>query len=139
MLAAIGMEAFAERARRELLVTGETARKRTVETAEELTAQESQIAQYARDGLSNQEIGTLLFISPRTVEWHLHNVFTKLGIRSRVSCATSLAAPRCHVVIESARRGSFHSGRMKWQCTQRGTSRGSPGARARPPRRGRPA
>ena len=78
------MEAFAERARRELLVTGETARKRNVETAEELTAQESQIAQYAREGLSNQEIGTLLFISPRTVEWHLHNVFTKLGIRSRV-------------------------------------------------------
>jgi DNA-binding CsgD family transcriptional regulator len=80
----IGMEAFADRARRELLVTGETARKRNVETAEELTAQESQIAQYARDGLSNHEIGTLLFISPRTVEWHLHNVFTKLGIRSRV-------------------------------------------------------
>ena len=84
MLATIGMEGFADRARRELLATGETARKRTVETTEELTAQESQIAQFVRDGLSNQEIGTRLFISPRTVEWHLHNVFTKLGISSRI-------------------------------------------------------
>jgi DNA-binding CsgD family transcriptional regulator/tetratricopeptide (TPR) repeat protein len=83
MLGAIGMEAFAERARRELLATGETARKRTVETPDELTAQESQIARLAREGLSNHEIGTRLFISPRTVEWHLRKVFTKLGISSR--------------------------------------------------------
>ena len=77
------MEAFAERARRELRATGETARKRTVATADELTAQEAQIARLARDGLSNPEIGTRLFLSPRTVQYHLRNVFTKLGISSR--------------------------------------------------------
>ena len=83
MLTAMGIEGFAERARRELLATGETVRKRTVETATELTAQEAQIARLARDGLSNPEISTQLFISPRTVEWHLRKVFTKLGISSR--------------------------------------------------------
>jgi DNA-binding CsgD family transcriptional regulator len=83
MLAEIGMEAFAERARRELLATGETVRKRIVETRDDLTPQEQQIAILARDGLSNPEIGTRLFISPRTVEWHLRKVFTKLGISSR--------------------------------------------------------
>jgi DNA-binding CsgD family transcriptional regulator len=83
MLATIGMEAFAERARRELAATGVKARKRTVETRDELTAQEEQIARLARDGLSNPEIGTRLFISPRTVEWHLRKVFAKLGISSR--------------------------------------------------------
>jgi DNA-binding CsgD family transcriptional regulator len=81
--ATMGMEAFAERAARELRATGETARKRTVETTDELTAQEGQIAALARDGLSNPEIGAQLFISPRTVEYHLHKVFGKLGIRSR--------------------------------------------------------
>jgi DNA-binding CsgD family transcriptional regulator/tetratricopeptide (TPR) repeat protein len=83
MLVTIGMEAFAERARRELAATGVKARKRTVETRDELTAQEEQIARLARDGLSNPEIGGRLFISPRTVEWHLRKVFTKLGISSR--------------------------------------------------------
>jgi ATP/maltotriose-dependent transcriptional regulator MalT len=83
MLAAMGLDAFAERARRELLATGEKARKRTVETTEELTAQEFQIARLAREGLSNPEIGTRLFVSPRTVEWHLRKVFTKLGVSSR--------------------------------------------------------
>jgi ATP/maltotriose-dependent transcriptional regulator MalT len=83
MFTSIGMEAFAARAGRELLATGETARKRTVETRDELTAQEVQIAQFARDGLSNSEIGARLFISPRTVEYHLHKVFTKLEITSR--------------------------------------------------------
>ena len=83
MLEAMGMEAFAERARRELRATGETARKRTVATMVELTAQEAQIARLARDGLSNPEIGTRLFLSPRTVQYHLRNVFTKLGISSR--------------------------------------------------------
>ncbi|HEX4671935.1 MAG TPA: AAA family ATPase [Solirubrobacteraceae bacterium] len=78
-----GMEAFAERARAELEATGEHARKRTVETSDQLTAQETQIARLARDGLSNAEIGAQLFISPKTVEYHLHKVFTKLGIRSR--------------------------------------------------------
>ena len=84
------MEAFAERARRELLATGEKVRKRTVETRDELTAQERQIAQLARDGLSNPEIGARLFLSPRTVEWHLRKVFTKLGIRSRRELASAL-------------------------------------------------
>jgi DNA-binding CsgD family transcriptional regulator len=83
MFTAMGAEAFAERARGELLATGETVRKRTVETRDELTAQEAQIARLARDGRTNPEIGGQLFISPRTVEWHLRNVFTKLGIRSR--------------------------------------------------------
>ena len=93
MLAAIGMEAFAERARRELQATGEKVRKRTVETRDDLTAQERQIARLARDGLSNPEIGARLFLSPRTVEWHLRNVFTKLGIRSRRELANALAGP----------------------------------------------
>jgi DNA-binding CsgD family transcriptional regulator len=83
MLEAMGMEAFAERARRELLATGETARKRTVETTLELTAQEALIARLARDGLSNPEIGARLFISPRTVKYHLRKVFMKLDITSR--------------------------------------------------------
>jgi DNA-binding CsgD family transcriptional regulator len=83
MFVAMGAEAFAERARGELLATGETVRKRTVETRDELTAQEAQIARLARDGRTNPEIGAQLFISPRTVEWHLRHVFTKLGIRSR--------------------------------------------------------
>ena len=83
MLDAMGIAAFAERARRELAATGETARKRTVETSGQLTAQEAQIARLARDGLSNPEIGARLFISARTVQYHLGKVFTKLGIGSR--------------------------------------------------------
>jgi DNA-binding NarL/FixJ family response regulator len=83
MYAAMGMEGFAERARRELLATGETVRKRTAETRDDLTAQEEQIARLARAGRTNPEIGAQLFISSRTVEWHLRNVFTKLGISSR--------------------------------------------------------
>jgi DNA-binding CsgD family transcriptional regulator len=86
-LSAIGMEAFAERARRELLATGETARKRTarpaVAVSQELTPQEAQVARLARDGLSNPEIGTRLFISSHTVQYHLGKVFAKLGISSR--------------------------------------------------------
>jgi len=83
MFTDMGMEGFADRARRELLATGETVRKRTVDTLTDLTAQEAQIAKLARDGRTNQEIAAQLFISPRTVEWHLGNVFTKLGITSR--------------------------------------------------------
>jgi DNA-binding CsgD family transcriptional regulator len=79
----MGAEAFEARAGRELLATGETARKRTDETRDELTPQETQIARFARDRLSNAEIGARMFISPRTVEYHLHKVFTKLGISSR--------------------------------------------------------
>jgi DNA-binding CsgD family transcriptional regulator len=83
MLTEMGIEAFAERAKRELAATGETVRKRTVETAVELTAQEAQVARLARDGLSNPEIAARLFISSRTVQYHLGKVFTKLGISSR--------------------------------------------------------
>jgi DNA-binding CsgD family transcriptional regulator len=83
MLDAMGIGAFAERARRELAATGGTARKRTVEASGELTAQEAQVARLARDGLSNPEIGARLFISARTVQYHLGKVFTKLGIGSR--------------------------------------------------------
>ena len=79
----MGIEAFAERARRELSATGETVGKRTVETGIELTAQEALIARLARDGLSNPEIGARLFISPRTVKYHLRKVFSKLGVSSR--------------------------------------------------------
>ncbi len=93
MLVAIGMDAFAERARQELQATGEKVRKRTVETREDLTAQERQIARLAGDGLSNPEIAARLFLSSRTVEWHLRNVFTKLGIRSRRELANAVAAP----------------------------------------------
>jgi len=83
MLSDMGMEAFAERARRELLATGETVRKRTVETLDELTPQEAQVARLAAGGQTNPEIGAQLFLSPRTVEWHLSKVFGKLGISSR--------------------------------------------------------
>ena len=93
MFIAMGTDAFAARAGRELLATGETARKRTTETRDELTAQETQIAQLARNGLSNPEIGARLFISPRTVEYHLRKVFTKLGITSRESTWTACYRP----------------------------------------------
>ena len=83
MLSMIGMDAFAERARRELEATGETVRKRSPGTSDHLTPQEAQIARLARDGLANQEIAAQLFLSTRTVEWHLRKVYAKLGIRSR--------------------------------------------------------
>jgi ATP/maltotriose-dependent transcriptional regulator MalT len=88
MLDEMGMEAFAERARRELLAVGETVRKRAAQTPsgqvrEPLTPQEAQVARLARDGLSNPEIGARLFISTRTVQYHLSKVFIKLGISSR--------------------------------------------------------
>ncbi len=90
MFAAIGMEAFAARARNELQASGEKVRKRTVETRDDLTAQERQIARLASDGLSNPEIAARLFLSPRTIEWHLRNVFSKLDIGSRRELATAL-------------------------------------------------
>jgi DNA-binding CsgD family transcriptional regulator len=93
MLEEMGMEAFAVRARRELRATGETARKRTAATRdEELTIQEAQIARLAREGLSNPETGARLFLSPRTVQYHLGNVFTKLGITSRRQLRSILPA-----------------------------------------------
>jgi ATP/maltotriose-dependent transcriptional regulator MalT len=100
MFVAIGMEAFAERARRELIGTGENVRKRTDETRHQLTPQEEQIARLARDGLSNPEIGTQLFISARTVEWHLRKVFTKLDISSRRQLRTAL--PKDGLALASA-------------------------------------
>ena len=91
MLEAIGAEAFAERAQRELRATGETARKQAaVAMNEELTGQEAQIARLARGGLSNPEIGTRLFISTRTVQYHLGKVFAKLEISSRVQLQRAL-------------------------------------------------
>ncbi|HYZ62587.1 MAG TPA: LuxR C-terminal-related transcriptional regulator, partial [Acetobacteraceae bacterium] len=90
MLETMGIEAFADRARRELAVTGETARKRTVETTLQLTAQEAQIARLARGGLSNPEIGARPFISPRTVKYHLNKVFMKLDITSRIQLDRAL-------------------------------------------------
>jgi len=83
LLSTMGVDAFADRAERELLATGETVRKRLVETRGDLTAQEAQIARLARDGLTNPEIGAQFFISPRTVQYHLRKVFLKLGISSR--------------------------------------------------------
>jgi DNA-binding NarL/FixJ family response regulator len=83
MFVSMGAEAFAERAARELLATGERARKRTAATSGQLTAQETRIAWLARQGHSNPDIAAQLFISPRTVEYHLHKVFTKLAISSR--------------------------------------------------------
>jgi DNA-binding CsgD family transcriptional regulator len=88
---AMDIEAFAERARRELLATGETVRKRTVETASELTPQEAHIARLAVDGRTNVEIGSQLFLSTRTVEWHLSKVYTKLGVGSRRDLRRALA------------------------------------------------
>ena len=92
MLAAMGAEAFAERARRELLATGETVRQRTAEAASTLTAQEAHIARLAADGRTNPEIGAQLFLSARTVEWHLRKIFTKLGIGSRRELREALSA-----------------------------------------------
>jgi DNA-binding CsgD family transcriptional regulator len=92
MLAAIGMEAFAERARRELNATGETVRERGDETLTALTAQEALIAGLARDGLTNPEIGARLFLSARTVQYHLRKIFTKLGVTSRRELPAALAS-----------------------------------------------
>ena len=91
MLSDMGMEAYAERAHRELLATGETVRKRTVATLDELTSQEVQVARLAAGGQTNPEIAAQLFLSPRTVEWHLSKVFGKLGIGSRRELRVALS------------------------------------------------
>ena len=96
--ATMGAGPFAERAARELQATGETVRKRTVETLDELTPQEAQIARLAADGLTNAEIGAQLFLSPRTVEWHLRKVFLKLGISSRRELRSALPDGRSAAV-----------------------------------------
>jgi DNA-binding CsgD family transcriptional regulator len=98
LFATSGMSAFAERARGELSATGEKVRARTAETRDDLTRQERQIARMALEGLSNPEIGGRLFLSPRTVEWHLRNVFTKLGIHSRRELASALPGSDTDVV-----------------------------------------
>ena len=98
MLAEMGMEAFAERARRELQATGETVRKRSPDTLDDLTPQEAQIAHLAADGQTNTEIGGQLFLSPRTVEWHLRKVFGKLAISSRRELRAALSDPGAAVV-----------------------------------------
>jgi DNA-binding CsgD family transcriptional regulator len=98
LLSDMGMEAFAERARGELLATGETVRKRTAETLDDLTPQELQIAQRAAEGRTNAEIGAQLFLSPRTVEWHLRKVFGKLGVSSRKELRSALADAGAAVV-----------------------------------------
>ena len=97
-LSAMGLEAFADRARHELLATGETVRKRTVEAAAQLTAQEAHIASLAAQGLTNPEIGAALYVSPRTVEWHLRKTFSKLGVSTRRELRTSLPARDHHPV-----------------------------------------
>jgi DNA-binding CsgD family transcriptional regulator len=94
----IGMEAFAERARAELQATGERVRRRVVAQRDDLTPQELQISRLARDGLSNAEIGARLFLSPRTVEWHLRKVFAKLGIRSRQELSRALPSSDSELV-----------------------------------------
>jgi DNA-binding CsgD family transcriptional regulator len=94
MYTEIGMHGFAERARRERMATGETVRKRSPDTRDNLTAQEAQIARLAAEGCTNTEIGAQLFISPRTAEWHLRGVFTKLGIHSRKELHAGVLDPR---------------------------------------------
>jgi DNA-binding CsgD family transcriptional regulator len=91
LLEAIGMEAFTGRARRELRAAGVTVRRRAVSARAELTPQEAQIAQLAADGLSNPEIGTRLFLSPRTVQYHLGKVFTRLDVTSRTQLSRALS------------------------------------------------
>jgi DNA-binding CsgD family transcriptional regulator len=92
LFTAMGIEAFAERARRELLANGDTVRKQAAETVSELTAQEAHIARLAVDGRTNAEIGAQLFLSTRTVEWHLSKVYTKLGVGSRRELRQALAS-----------------------------------------------
>jgi DNA-binding CsgD family transcriptional regulator len=89
--ASMGAEGFADRARRELLATGERVRKRRDDTRDDLTPQEERIARLALDGRTNPQIGEELYLSPRTVEWHLHKVFMKLGIDSRRGLRGALA------------------------------------------------
>jgi DNA-binding NarL/FixJ family response regulator len=90
MFLAMGAEAFADRVARELQATGERARRRTPETTNQLTPQQSQVARLASEGHSNSEIAAQLFISPRTVEYHLRNVFLSLGVTSRGRLAKAL-------------------------------------------------
>ena len=89
----MGSEAFADRTARGLRTLGENVRRRSAQPGARLTTHESQVARLARDGLSNVEIGARLFLSPRTVEWHLGDVFTELGVASRRDLDRVLAGP----------------------------------------------
>jgi DNA-binding NarL/FixJ family response regulator len=91
MFTRFGTEAFAERARVELEATGERARKRTPETLDELTPQEAQVARLASRGHANREIAALMFVSTKTVEYHLHKAFRKLGVKSRTQLEDRLS------------------------------------------------
>jgi DNA-binding NarL/FixJ family response regulator len=93
MFSRFGAEAFAERTRGELLAAGESVPRSPTETRDALTPQEAHIARLAAEGLTNPGIGARLFLSPRTVEYHLHKVFTKLGVSSRKDLREALAAP----------------------------------------------
>ena len=103
LFTSMGMEAFAERAGTELVATGEKARRRIAKTRDDLTPHERQIAELARDGLSNADIAARLFLSRRTVEWHLRHVFAKLGIRSRRQLESALQASESQVPATGAR------------------------------------
>jgi DNA-binding CsgD family transcriptional regulator len=103
MFVSMGAKAFADRAARELVATGERAPRPRVESGGRLTAQEAQIARFAHEGLTNQEIGVRLFLSPRTVEYHLHKVFTKLGIGSRTELGEVLAGVAGEVTLTGRR------------------------------------
>jgi DNA-binding NarL/FixJ family response regulator len=106
----MGIHGFARRAQRELLATGETVRKRTIDTVNELTPQEAEIARLVRDGHTNPEIGAQLFISFRTVEWHLSKVFAKVGVSSRRELRSALLDPEPHRVASVGAFGQFPIG-----------------------------
>ena len=112
MFTAMGAEGFAERARRELLATGETARKRSIENSGELTVQETQVAELAREGLSNLEIGARLFISPRTVEYHLARSSPNSASIPACSC-TERCPPIPTAASRTGRDGPLGDPRMR--------------------------
>jgi DNA-binding NarL/FixJ family response regulator len=101
----MGAAGFADRSRRELQATGEKVRRRRDTTRDELTPQEEQIARLAREGRTNPEIGAELYLSPRTVEWHLRKVFTKLGITSRKGLLDALPRAERDGTPAAAARG----------------------------------
>jgi len=127
MLADMGAEGFAERARRELQAIGDTVRKRTAETAGGLTEQEAHIARLAVDGGTNAEIGAQLFLSARTVEWHLRKVYAKLGVGSRRELGQALATGGGLSGARVPGQGRPPARRAAWACEgERGPSNHGP-------------